>query len=64
MSTSSDRRGVGFGDLLTVMFIGLKLAGFIDWSWWVVLSPTWAPMACLLCLPSLKRFSTCKESVF
>lgn len=50
MSTSSDRRGVGFGDLLTVMFIGLKLAGFIDWSWWVVLSPTWAPMALLIVL--------------
>ena len=50
MSTSSDRRGVGFGDLLTVMFIGLKIAGFIDWSWWVVLSPTWGPMALLIVL--------------
>jgi len=29
--------------LLTVLFIGLKLAEYIDWSWWWVLSPTWIP---------------------
>lgn len=26
--------------LLTVLFIGLKLTGYIDWSWWLVLLPT------------------------
>jgi hypothetical protein len=26
--------------LLTVLFVGLKLTGNIDWSWWMVLSPT------------------------
>lgn len=31
--------------LLTVLFIGLKLTGFIDWSWWWVLSPTLAEIA-------------------
>jgi hypothetical protein len=25
--------------LLTVLFVGLKLAAVIDWSWWLVLSP-------------------------
>jgi len=25
--------------LLTIVFVGLKLADFIDWSWWWVLSP-------------------------
>ena len=25
--------------LLTVLFIGLKLTAYIDWSWWLVLSP-------------------------
>ena len=25
--------------LLTVLFIGLKLTGYIAWSWWWVLSP-------------------------
>ena len=27
--------------LLLVLFIGLKLTGYIDWSWWWVLSPLW-----------------------
>lgn len=30
-----------FISLLTVLFIGLKLTGYIDWSWWWVLSPIW-----------------------
>lgn len=33
--------GIGFVGALTVLFIGLKLAGFIDWSWWWILSPIW-----------------------
>lgn len=32
---------MGFFDLLLLLFIGLKLAGVIDWSWWWVLSPVW-----------------------
>ena len=32
---------VGFGDLILVLFLGLKMAHFIDWSWWWVLSPLW-----------------------
>ena len=28
-------------NLLTVLFIGLKLTGHIDWSWVWVLSPLW-----------------------
>ncbi len=27
--------------LLTILFIALKLMGFITWSWWWVLSPVW-----------------------
>ena len=26
--------------MLTILFIGLKLTGHIDWSWWWVLSPS------------------------
>ena len=25
--------------LLQVMFIGLKVSGVIDWSWWLVMTP-------------------------
>lgn len=31
-----------FPGLLQLLFIGLKLADIIDWSWWWVLSPLWA----------------------
>lgn len=31
--------------LLLVLFIGLKLTGSIDWSWWWVLSPLWIPLS-------------------
>lgn len=33
--------GVSSTSLLTLLFIGLKLTGFIDWSWWWVLAPVW-----------------------
>lgn len=33
--------------LLGVLFIGLKLGGFIDWSWLWVLSPFWLPLVFL-----------------
>jgi len=49
MSTSSSKaRGIGFPGLLTLLFIGLKLTGYISWSWWWVLSPIWIVTA--LCL--------------
>lgn len=40
-TTSSSSGGIGFTGLLTILFIGLKLIGYIDWSWWWVLSPIW-----------------------
>lgn len=40
-SSSSSSSGIGFGGLLTVLFIGLKLTGFINWSWVWVLAPLW-----------------------
>ena len=33
--------GIGFTGLLTIVFIALKLLGFITWSWVWVLSPIW-----------------------
>lgn len=32
-----------FFTLLAILFIGLKLGGLIDWSWWWVLCPIWGP---------------------
>ena len=33
--------GVGFFGLLQVVFIALKVAKVIDWSWGLVFLPTW-----------------------
>jgi hypothetical protein len=32
------------GEVLTLVFVVLKLTHVIDWSWWWVLAPTWIPM--------------------
>ena len=45
MSNTSSSGGIGFAGLLTIAFIVLKLAGFIAWSWWWVLSPLWITAA-------------------
>lgn len=37
-----------FLTLLLVLFIGLKLTGYITWSWWWVLAPFWAPLGVAL----------------
>ena len=34
--------------LLTVLFVGLKLTKYIDWSWWWVLAPLWIPASLVL----------------
>ena len=47
-STQTSSSGIGPGTLLTVLFIGLKLTGNIDWSWWWVLSPLWIPLGIFL----------------
>lgn len=40
--------GIGFCGLLTIVFITLKLTGFIDWSWLWVLAPIWIPLGLVL----------------
>lgn len=39
--SSSSSSGIGFVGLLTILFIALKLTGYITWSWVWVLSPIW-----------------------
>ncbi len=49
-SSSSSSSGIGFTGLLTVVFITLKLLGYISWSWWWVLSPIWISIAFVVVL--------------
>ena len=39
---------VSFMGLLAILFIGLKLAGYITWSWWIVTLPLWGGAAIAL----------------
>jgi len=50
---------IGFRSLLLILFIGLKLTGFITWSWMWILSPIWisALLAIVLMLCSLLFYS-------
>ena len=43
--SSSSSSGIGLTGLLTVLFVGLKLTGYITWSWLWALSPLWIPLA-------------------
>lgn len=45
---------LSFTTLLTVLFIGLKLANYINWSWVWVLSPLW--ISAILYLISIVLF--------
>lgn len=40
-SSSSSSGGIGILGLLGVLFVGLKLTGYITWSWWWVTAPFW-----------------------
>ena len=50
MSDNSASSNIGgfFLSGLTLLFIGLKMTGHIDWSWWWVFSPFWLPVAIFL----------------
>ena len=47
-SSNNSSSGIGFSGLLTVLFVGLKLTNYINWSWWWVLSPLWMTTALAL----------------
>jgi len=34
--------------ILFLIFMTLKLTGYIDWSWWYVTMPLWLPASILL----------------
>lgn len=36
--------------ILGVVFVTLKLLGYINWSWWWVTAPFWGPLALVLAI--------------
>mgnify|MGYP001765848799 CR=1 FL=1 len=39
-----------FLSILCLIFITLKLTGYIAWSWWWVLAPIWIPVTIVLAI--------------
>lgn len=42
---ANNNPSIGVAGLLGVLFVALKLMGFIDWSWWWVTCPFWGGIA-------------------
>lgn len=51
-NTTKVQSSFPFLSILCLIFITLKLTGYIAWSWWWVLAPIWIPLAivCVLFL--------------
>lgn len=49
-NNTSKAGGIGFLSLLALVFITLKLTGFIGWSWLWVLAPIWIPTAIVIAI--------------
>lgn len=47
---SENSGGLGIAEILTLIFIVLKLTGTIHWSWVWVLSPIWITLALIVVL--------------
>jgi hypothetical protein len=44
MANNNTSNGIGFGTVLFLVFLVLKLTDNIDWSWWWVTSTLWIPL--------------------
>jgi hypothetical protein len=53
MSNKNSSGGVGVLGLLGVVFVALKLTGYIDWSWWYVTMPFWGGFAVIAVLAAV-----------
>ncbi len=45
---SKQSSGLGFFGAMFLLFLGLKLTGYIDWSWWWIFAPLWGPAVFVL----------------
>lgn len=42
MANDNSSSGIGMPAILFLIFLVLKLTGYINWSWWWVTAPMWA----------------------
>jgi len=59
--SNNSSSGIGFTGLLTILFVGLKLTGYIAWSWWWVLSPIWISLIFVVAVLGGILYLTAKE---
>jgi hypothetical protein len=43
-NNNNSSSGLGLGVILFLIFMVLKLTGYITWSWWYVTLPLWGPL--------------------
>jgi hypothetical protein len=43
MANNNSSGGIGMPAILFLIFLVLKLTGYIHWSWWWVTAPLWIP---------------------
>jgi hypothetical protein len=49
-NNSSSSNGVGFFGLMFLIFMTLKLTGYITWSWWWVTAPLWGGFVLIIAI--------------
>jgi hypothetical protein len=59
----TETTGIGFGTVLFLLFLALKLTGHIDWSWWWVTAPLWIGIAFAFVLIALVGVFACIVAV-
>lgn len=47
---------LSFSQLLTILFVLLKVFGAISWSWWLVFIPLWLPVVAFVGIVAVTVF--------
>lgn len=62
--SDSNSGGIGVIGLLGVLFVGLKLGGVINWSWWWVTLPFWGGIAIVAVVALIALVVVMLQAVF
>ena len=52
-NNNNSSSGLGLGVILFLIFMVLKLTGYITWSWWYVTLPLWGPLLLVLVITGI-----------
>ena len=64
VTAQQSANGGSFMSMLFLIFLTLKLTNYIDWSWWAVTAPLWAPAALVLVIGVIAGFIYTVIAVF